>query len=266
MSTSNDDEREALDYAIRCAIPNDLDYRPLWKLIRAIQDAVLAAGFRRSEVPEPSVECPKCGVRATGQTPSTFYTHHDETCDGALEEPQGEPSFEVPEPSTDARCCAHVKCPSGSLCCCIDEAPGASACVCLPAIAGISDGPNVDCPEHGERLDVAVLREAWVHYTAVGASVEVQEQKAAVFDRWIAGPRVEPSCDYEAGYAEGFHHGVSTPRGSAENDREQGEPSDAQVEAALIAHLGYDPAPAGFPFKDVEKDQMRAALRAAEEA
>ncbi|WP_126893533.1 hypothetical protein [Microbacterium sp. HSID17254] len=134
---------------------------------------------------------------------------------------------EVPEPSADARCCAHVKCPSGSLCCCIDEAPGASACVCLPAIAGISDGPNVDCPEHGERLDVAVLREAWVHYTAVGASVEVQEQKAAVFDRWIAGPRVEPSCDYEAGYAEGFHHGVSTPRGSAENDREQGEPSDA---------------------------------------
>ena len=46
----------------------------------------------------------------------------------------------------------------------------------------------------------------------------------------------------------------------------QGEPSDAQVEAALIAHLGYDPAPAGFPFKDDEKDQMRAALRAAEEA
>lgn len=47
---------------------------------------------------------------------------------------------------------------------------------------------------------------------------------------------------------------------------EQDEPSDAQVEAALIAHLGYDPAPAGFPFKDDEKDQMRAALRAAEEA
>jgi hypothetical protein len=24
-------------------------------------------------------------------------------------------------------------------------------CICTPAIAGISDGPNVDCPEHGER-------------------------------------------------------------------------------------------------------------------
>lgn len=54
----NDDEREALDYAIRCAIPTDLEYRPLWKLIRAIQDAVLAAGFRRTEVPEPSAARP----------------------------------------------------------------------------------------------------------------------------------------------------------------------------------------------------------------
>lgn len=23
-------------------------------------------------------------------------------------------------------------------------------CICMPAIAGISDGPNVDCPEHGD--------------------------------------------------------------------------------------------------------------------
>lgn len=55
-ATPTDDEREALDYAIRCAIPADLDYRPLWKLIQAIQDSVLAAGFRRSEVPESSTE------------------------------------------------------------------------------------------------------------------------------------------------------------------------------------------------------------------
>lgn len=47
--TPTDDEREALDYAIRCAIPNDLEYRPLHKLIRAIQDSVLAAGFLRSD-------------------------------------------------------------------------------------------------------------------------------------------------------------------------------------------------------------------------
>lgn len=52
--TPNDDEREALDYAIRCAIPTDLDYRPLWKLIRAIQDAVIAAGFRRTVQGEPT--------------------------------------------------------------------------------------------------------------------------------------------------------------------------------------------------------------------
>jgi hypothetical protein len=43
----------------------------------------------------------------------------------------------------------------------------------------------------------------------------------------------------------------------------QGEPSDAQVQAALVAHLGYDPAPAGFPFKAEEIEQMRAALLAA---
>lgn len=51
-----DDEREALDFAIRCAIPTDLDYRPLWKLIRAIRDEVVAAGFRRTVQGEPSDE------------------------------------------------------------------------------------------------------------------------------------------------------------------------------------------------------------------
>ena len=25
------------------------------------------------------------------------------------------------------------------------------SCICTSAIAGISDGPNVECPEHGER-------------------------------------------------------------------------------------------------------------------
>lgn len=64
--------------------------------VRAVFDKAVAAlaahGFRHPEVPEPSAECPKCGVRVADQTPSTFYTHHDETCGGALEEPQGEPS------------------------------------------------------------------------------------------------------------------------------------------------------------------------------
>lgn len=44
------------------------------------------------EAPESSARCPKCGATVTDQTPSTFYTHHDETCGGELNEPQGEPS------------------------------------------------------------------------------------------------------------------------------------------------------------------------------
>lgn len=47
-------DREDLDYAIRVPISElAVEYRPLWKLIRAIQDSVLAAGFRRAVVPEP---------------------------------------------------------------------------------------------------------------------------------------------------------------------------------------------------------------------
>lgn len=38
-------------------------------------------------------------------------------------------------------CCAHARCPGGSLCCCLDEVP--------EPIAGISDGPSVDCPQYG---------------------------------------------------------------------------------------------------------------------
>jgi hypothetical protein len=32
-----------------------------------------------------------------------------------------------------------------------------SDCICTPAIAGISDGPNVDCPEHGEPSEAAKM-------------------------------------------------------------------------------------------------------------
>lgn len=46
----SEDDREALDYAIRGPVSEArLNYRPLWKLIRAIQDSVWAAGFRRSQ-------------------------------------------------------------------------------------------------------------------------------------------------------------------------------------------------------------------------
>lgn len=45
----------------------------------------------------------------------------------------------------------------------------------------------------------------------------------------VPEPQGEASDDYEAGYAEGFHHGLSTPRGSARDDRVDGEPSDAHA-------------------------------------
>lgn len=91
-----DDEREALDYAIRCAIPTDLDYRPLWKLIRAIQDSVIAAGFLRPEVEEPSQE------HVFG-TAGAYRVCH--TCGLAdfQHEPQGKPSSEA-EPSAEPTC------------------------------------------------------------------------------------------------------------------------------------------------------------------
>lgn len=107
--TPTDNEREAPIAEVAEAFRQH-EGAPTWQDDPVGRDAALRwhmrgykdglAGFRRSEVPEPSTECPKCGVRATGQTPSTFYTHHDETCDGALEEPQGEPSdaLTIPRP------------------------------------------------------------------------------------------------------------------------------------------------------------------------
>lgn len=65
---------------------------------------------------------------------------------------------------------------------------------------------------------------------------------AAGFRRTVQG---EPSDDYEAGYAEGFHHGRSTPRERHTFDTdacvtrecgcEQGEPTDSQADAAQKA-------------------------------
>lgn len=43
-----DDEREALDYAIRVPLSElRVEYKPFWKMVRAVQDSVVAAGFRR---------------------------------------------------------------------------------------------------------------------------------------------------------------------------------------------------------------------------
>jgi hypothetical protein len=78
-------------------------------------------------------------------------------------------------------------------------------------------------------------------------------------------PQGEPSDDYEAGYAEGFHHGVSSPRGSAESDREQGEPSDAEVLAAMNTY--HDDQEAVLrDWSPYKVNAMRAALRAAANA
>lgn len=84
--TPTDDERESLDYAIRCAIPNDLDYRPLWELIGAIRGSVLTAGFRHTEVPEPSAE--RIGCNICGEALPDGEPH---LCSA----PQGEPSDAV---------------------------------------------------------------------------------------------------------------------------------------------------------------------------
>jgi hypothetical protein len=40
---------------------------------------------------ESSATCPECGVTVTDQTPSGFYSAHDERCGGPLEEPTHEP-------------------------------------------------------------------------------------------------------------------------------------------------------------------------------
>jgi hypothetical protein len=83
--TPSDDERSDLANVIRRdffavdGLPDDEDY--------AIADAVLAAGFRRTAVQEPSTDdrpiCAACGV-------PFHLLQHDEGCD--VPEPQGEPT------------------------------------------------------------------------------------------------------------------------------------------------------------------------------
>lgn len=59
---ARDNEREALDYAIRVPISAlGVEYRPLWRLIRAIQDSVWEAGFRKHPEPVITEACAICG-------------------------------------------------------------------------------------------------------------------------------------------------------------------------------------------------------------
>ncbi|SDR71843.1 hypothetical protein [Microbacterium paraoxydans] len=111
-----------------------------------------------------------------------------------------------------------------------------------------------EVPESSAGL-IAMLR-AWID----GEPFEVSQERTG---QPVAKVPFAQQQGYFNGYAAAVDHVAAILAAVPEP---QGEPSDAQVEAALIAHLGYDPAPAGFPFKDDEKDQMRAALRAAEEA
>lgn len=58
------------------------DGTPHWRIARSVADAL------RAVLPtEPEGQCAKCGVKVTGQTPSTFYSSHDETCGGDLSDP-----------------------------------------------------------------------------------------------------------------------------------------------------------------------------------
>ncbi len=90
--TPTDDEREAL-IAEADELVATWDQRGSWAPDSPVGLVMRFASYlRRTVQGEPSATCPKCGTAVTDQTPSTFYTSHDETCGGALEEPQGEPS------------------------------------------------------------------------------------------------------------------------------------------------------------------------------
>lgn len=59
-----------------------------------VQGDAKLSGNSADREPEPATAtCPKCGVTVTDQTPSGFYSNHDERCGGPLEEPA---------PATDA--------------------------------------------------------------------------------------------------------------------------------------------------------------------
>lgn len=87
-------------------------------------------------------------------------------------------------------------------------------------------------------------------------------------------PPAEPTVtdDYEAGYAEGFHHGLSGPRAS-DDVAVQGEPSDAQVLVALNTWYAKEREQNDWPigsnateladYSPQAQDRMRAALEAA---
>jgi len=61
---SDNKEREELDYAIRTVMAEKkVDYWPLYELISAIQESVLAAGFRRAPI-EVTDEAVEAGARA----------------------------------------------------------------------------------------------------------------------------------------------------------------------------------------------------------
>lgn len=217
--TPTDDEREALIALKLASFSKRMsDGYPsiIMRTNEEAADLVLAAGFRRSEVPEPNADVAQVLSwidRTLGlpmyQTPAltdyadavvTTLTTVRKMLNGTTRpdaswrtaEPHGEPSSEVPEPSAEER--------------------------------DLIDTANQMRRQTSSGIKPGSLIGLWL-------------RTASALEARIKRPS-EP----------------------------QGEPSDAQVEAALIAHLGYDPAPAGFPFKDDEKDQMRAALRAAEEA
>lgn len=78
---ARDDEREALDYAIRVPISAlGVEYRPLWRLIRAIQDSVWEAGYRKH--PEPEITEARIEAAAVAMFEDTYgdgdWVHREE--------------------------------------------------------------------------------------------------------------------------------------------------------------------------------------------
>lgn len=82
-----DDEREALIALMDQPITGASDGRTFTEMV---VDAILAAGFRRTEVPEPSAECPQPCVHLSQEDAREGRSCAEHPC--TCREPQGEPA------------------------------------------------------------------------------------------------------------------------------------------------------------------------------
>lgn len=278
-----DDEREALANLIQLGYVTD------WY---EAADRILAAGFRRSEVPEPSsvAEMIERSSIGTPEAQALRATVSDEKAAALVaeahrrSEPHGEPSSEVPEPSgreakihgelvtmrvdewrriTDEL--ARLRTLEGSL------EPSAHDDACEADWGAEGQESPCRCAERaqGEPSD-AQVEAAWAVLERDGLTVL---ERIHVRDALrAAGVLCEPSAP-DGWFVFGSHAPypwVGKMEFSAEQDEAgmplwerpvQGEPSDAQVHAALSVYLDTDRAWADWETWQIES--MRVALRAA---